>query len=427
MRDKVIDELLNAEQKRQSETFTLIPSENHVSRQVLDALGSVFTDKYSEGYPGKRYYAGQENTDKVEQLAIDRAKQLFGCAHANVQPHSGAQANEAVYHAWLQPGDTVLAMDLGHGGHLTHGHPVTVLARQYNFIRYGMKNIDTGEMDYDQLYDLAKKHKPKIILAGFSAYPRELDYQKFSEIGHEVGAVLMADMAHIAGLIAGKVLANPFDHGFHIMTTTTHKTMRGPRGGMILSQGTVDNPLKKPEKTVDNLPTIIDRTVFPGVQGGPQMHAVAGKAVAFHEALQPEFHNYAKQVVANAKRLATELDSRGFRMVTGGTDNHLILVNVKQSFDIDGNEAEAALEKVGLIMNKNAVPDDPLPPFRPSGLRLGTPAITSRGMKEDDMAQIADLMHSAVEHRNDDKKLELLRAHVLELASALPLPSAHKE
>ncbi len=426
MRDKAIDELIAAETKRQTETFTLIPSENHVSQQVLDALGSVFTDKYSEGYPGKRYYAGQQNTDQAETLAIERAKQLFGCDHANVQPHSGAQANEAVYHAWLEPGDTVLAMDLGHGGHLTHGHPVTVLARQYDFVRYGMKDVSTGEIDYDQLYEMAKKHKPKIILAGFSAYPRELDYAKFAEIGNEFGAVLMADMAHVAGLIAGKALKNPFDFGFHIMTSTTHKTMRGPRGGMILSKGTVGNPLKKPEKTVENLPTIIDRMVFPGVQGGPQMHAVAGKAVAFYEALQPDFKDYAKQVVTNATRLASELSSRGFELVTGGTDNHLLLVDVKSSFDIDGNEAEKALEKIGLIMNKNAIPDDPLPPFRPSGLRLGTPAITSRGMKEDAMAQIAELMQSAIEHRDDDEKLALLAGHVNELATHYPLPSSVK-
>ena len=424
MRDKVVDQLIAAEANRQANTFTLIPSENHVSRQVLDALGSVFTDKYSEGYPGKRYYAGQENTDQIESLAIERAKELFNCDHANVQPHSGAQANEAVYHAWLDPGDTVLAMDLGHGGHLTHGHPVTVLARQYNFVRYGMKDTTTGEIDYEQLHALAKKHKPKIILAGFSAYPRELDYAKFSEIGREVDAVLMADMAHIAGLIAGKALKNPFDYGFHVMTTTTHKTLRGPRGGMILSKGTVGNPLKKPEKTVENLPTIIDRTVFPGIQGGPQMHAVAGKAVAFYEAQQPEFQAYAGQVVANAKRLADELLQRNFQLVTGGTDNHLILVNVKESFDIDGNEAEKALEKIGLIMNKNAVPDDPLPPFRPSGLRLGTPAITSRGMKEDDMAQVAELIQTALQHRNDEQKLALIGQHVSELANHYPLPSS---
>ena len=424
MRDKVVDQLIAAEANRQANTFTQIPSENHVSRQVLDALGSVFTDKYSEGYPGKRYYAGQENTDQIESLAIERAKELFNCDHANVQPHSGAQANEAVYHAWLDPGDTVLAMDLGHGGHLTHGHPVTVLARQYNFVRYGMKDTTTGEIDYEQLHALAKKHKPKIILAGFSAYPRELDYAKFSEIGREVDAVLMADMAHIAGLIAGKALKNPFDYGFHVMTTTTHKTLRGPRGGMILSKGTVGNPLKKPEKTVENLPTIIDRTVFPGIQGGPQMHAVAGKAVAFYEAQQPEFQAYAGQVVANAKRLADELLQRNFQLVTGGTDNHLILVNVKESFDIDGNEAEKALEKIGLIMNKNAVPDDPLPPFRPSGLRLGTPAITSRGMKEDDMAQVAELIQTALQHRNDEQKLALIGQHVSELANHYPLPSS---
>lgn len=422
--DSIIDELIHAEYSRQSSSFTLIPSENHASDQVLAALGTVLNDKYSEGYPGKRYYAGQENTDKIESIAIERVKQLFGSDHANVQPHSGAQANEAVYHAWLEPGDTVLAMDLGHGGHLTHGHPVTVLAKQYNFIRYGMKDIETGEIDYDQLYALAKKHKPRIIIAGFSAYPRELDYKKFAEIGNETGAVLMADMAHIAGLIAGKALANPFDAGFHVMTSTTHKTLRGPRGGMILSNGAVGNPLKKPPKVIENLPTIIDRTVFPGVQGGPQMHSVAAKAVAFYEASQPEFQDYARQVVKNAKQLAEELLARGFQLVTGGTDNHLILLNVHASFGIDGNEAEAAMEKVGLIMNKNAVPDDSLPPFRPSGLRLGTPAITSRGLAEDDMAQVAEFMKAAIEYRNDDKKLVQLRAQVEELANRYPLPSS---
>jgi len=427
MNDPIIRDLIAAEQRRQASMLTLIPSENHASKQVLDALGSVLSDKYSEGYPGKRYYGGQEYTDKIETIAIQRAASLFRADHANVQPHSGAQANEAVYHGWLEPGDTVLAMDLGHGGHLTHGHPVTVLAKQYNFIRYGMKDTATGEIDYDQLRALAKKHKPKIILAGFSAYPRELDYAKFAEIGEEVGAVLMADMAHISGLIAGGALKNPFDFGFHIMTTTTHKTLRGPRGGMVLSKGTAGNPLKKPAKTIENLPTIIDRTVFPGVQGGPQMHAIAAKAVAFHEAAQPEFATYAKQVVANAKQLANELLTRGFQLVTGGTDNHLILLNVHQSFGIDGNEAEVAMEKIGLIMNKNAVPDDTLPPFRPSGLRLGTPAITSRGFVEDDMAQLAELMQNAIEHRSDDKKLALLKGHVDELTKLYPLPSLKSE
>ncbi len=390
MKDKEIERLIAAEKKRQTEGLELIPSENYVSEDVLTALGSVFTNKYSEGYPGRRYYGGQQNTDQVEQLAIDRAKKLFRADHANVQPHSGAQANEAVYHAWLEPGDTVLAMDLSHGGHLTHGHPITVLAKQYNFIRYGMKDVETGEIDYDQLRKLALKHKPKIILAGFSAYPRELDYEKFAAIGKEVNAVLMADMAHIAGLIAGGVAKNPLDYGFHVMTTTTHKTLRGPRGGMILSMGKVGNPLKKPEKIIENLPTIIDRTVFPGVQGGPHMHAVAAKAVCFYEALQPEFKDYANQVVKNAKVLAKELKKRGFKLITNGTDNHLILIDVKSSFGIDGKEAEEALDKVGITVNKNAIPDDQLPPFRPSGIRLGTPAITTKGMKESDMPELAE-------------------------------------
>ncbi len=423
MQDKIIEKLIWAEEKRQREGLELIPSENYVSRDILTTMGSVFTNKYSEGYPGRRYYGGQENTDKVEQLAIDRAKELFGCAHANVQPHSGAQANEAVYHAWLEPGDTVLAMDLSHGGHLTHGHPVTVLARQYNFIRYGMKNIETGEIDYDQLRELALKHKPKIILAGFSAYPRELDYAKFAEIGNEVGAMLMADMAHIAGLIAGKVAKNPFDYGFHVITTTTHKTLRGPRGGMILSQGTVGNPLKKVEKTLDNLPTLIDRMVFPGVQGGPHEHIIAAKAVAFGEALKPEFHQYAGQILKNAKRLSEEMLKRGFTLVTGGTDNHLMLADVYKAFGVDGKQAEEALDKIGLTLNKNAVADDPLPPFKPSGIRLGTPAITTRGLKEDDMAKIASWMKQAIDARDDDEQLESLRQEVKAFALKFPLPS----
>ncbi len=423
MKDTKIAQLIKAEEKRQREGLELIPSENYVSREVLDALGSVFTNKYSEGYPGKRYYGGQENTDQVEQLAIDRVKKLFGADHANVQPHSGAQANESVYHAWLQPGDTVLAMDLSHGGHLTHGHPVTVLARQYNFIRYGMKDIETGEIDYGQLRDLAKKHKPKIILAGFSAYPRELDYAKFAEIGNEVGAVLMADMAHIAGLIAGKVLKNPFDYGFHVITSTTHKTLRGPRGGLIISKGEVSNPLKKPEHTIENLPTIIDRTVFPGVQGGPHMHVIAAKSVSFYEALQPAFQTYAKQVVSNAKVLADELMKRGFKLITNGTDNHLILCDVKTSFDIDGKVAEETLDKIGLTLNKNAIANDTLPPFSPSGIRLGTPAMTSRGLKEEHMVQVAEWMRQAIEKRNDDAALDKIRAEVVALTANFPLPS----
>lgn len=423
MKDEIIAELIKAEEHRQHEGLELIPSENYVSRDVLTAQGSVFTNKYSEGYPGKRYYGGQENTDKLESLAIERAKQLFGCDHANVQAHSGAPANEAVYHAWLEPGDTVLAMDLSHGGHLTHGHPVTVLAKQYNFIRYKMKDVETGEIDYDELRQLALEHRPKIILAGFSAYPRELNYAKFAEIGNEVGALLMADMAHIAGLIAGKVAKNPFDYGFHVVTTTTHKTLRGPRGGLILSRGKVSNPLKKAEKTLENIPTLIDRTVFPGIQGGPHMHVVAAKAVAFGEALQPEFREYAQQIVKNARALSTAVLDKGFRLITGGTDNHLLLADIYTSFGIDGSVAEQALDAIGLTLNKNAIADDPLPPFRPSGIRFGTPAVTTRGLKEEHMSQIAGWMHQAIIGHKDATLLQKLRVEVADFASAFPLPS----
>ena len=419
MKDKQIEELIKAEKKRQTDGLELIPSENYVSSDVLQALGSVFTNKYSEGYPGRRYYGGQENTDQVEQLAIDRAKKLFKADHANVQPHSGAQANEAVYYAWCEPGDTILAMDLAHGGHLTHGAPVTRSAREYNFIRYGIKNIDTGEIDYEEIRQLALKHKPKIILAGFSAYPRELDYEKFAEIGNEVGAMLMADMSHISGLIVSGVAKNPFDYGFHVITTTTHKTLRGPRGGLILSRGIVGNPLKKPEKTLENLPTLIDRAVFPGTQGGPHMHTIAAKAVAFGEALQPEFKDYAEQIVKNAKRLAEELQKRGFKLVTGGTSNHLILADIHSSFGIDGKEAEIAMDKIGLTLNANAIPDDPLPRFRPSGIRLGTPAVTTRGAKEDDMEKIAEWMRWSIDNRDNDEVLAELRKEVVEFCHTL--------
>lgn len=425
MRDTTVAQLIKKEADRQRCGLELIPSENYVSRDVLEAMGSVFTNKYSEGYPGKRYYGGQDFTDQIEQLAIDRAKKIFGADHANVQPHSGAPANEAVYYAWLETGDTVLAMDLGHGGHLTHGAPVTRSAKQYNFIRYKMKNPETGEIDYEELRELALKHKPKIILAGFSAYPRELDYAKFAEIAREVGpeCMLMADMAHIAGLIAGGVAKNPFDYGFHVITTTTHKTLRGPRGGLILSKGKVSNPLKAPERTLENIPTLIDRAVFPGTQGGPHMHIVAAKAVAFGEALKPEFKDYAKQIVKNAERLAEELKKRGFKLMTGGTSNHLILADVNSSFGIDGKVAEEALDKIGLTLNKNAIADDPLPPFRPSGIRLGTPAITTRGLQEDDMARLAEWMKRAIEVRDDEAKLEELQREVKVFALKFPLPS----
>jgi glycine hydroxymethyltransferase len=423
MIDDTVAKLIAAEEKRQREGLELIPSENYVSRDVLTAMGSVFTNKYSEGYPGKRYYGGQKNTDQVEQLAIDRAKKLFKADHANVQPHSGAPANEAVYSAWLEPGDTVLAMDLSHGGHLTHGAPVTRSAKLYNFIRYKMKDPATGEIDYDELRELARQHNPKIILAGFSAYPRELDYGKFAEIGNEVGALLMADMAHIAGLIAGGVAKNPFDYGFHVITTTTHKTLRGPRGGMILSRGTVSNPLKKPEKTLANIPTLIDRAVFPGMQGGPHEHTIAAKAVAFGEALKPEFKTYSQQIVTNARVLADELQKRDFQLITGGTSNHLILADVHSSFDIHGGEAEEALDKINLTLNKNAIADDPLPPFRPSGIRLGTPAITTRGLTEKDMVTIAEWMKQAIDNRENDQKLKTLQKDVKQFALKFPLPS----
>ncbi len=423
MKDVKIKDLIIGEEKRQREGLELIPSENYVSRDVREALGSVFTNKYAEGYPGRRYYGGQQFTDQVEQLAIDRAKQLFKADHANVQPHSGAPANEAVYSAWLDPGDTVLAMDLSHGGHLTHGAPVTRSAHLYNFVRYKMKDISTGEIDYDNLRELALKHRPKIILAGFSAYPRELDYAKFAAIGNEVGALLMADMAHIAGLIAGGVAVNPFDYGFHVITTTTHKTLRGPRGGLILSRGVVGNPLRAPEKTLENIPTLIDRAVFPGMQGGPHIHVIAAKAVAFGEALQPEFKDYAKQIVKNASVLADELQKRGFQLITGGTSNHLILADVYKSFGIDGKVAEVAMDKIGLTLNANSVADDPLPPFKPSGIRLGTPALTTRGLTELHMEQIADWMKQAIDNRDNEAELKRLATEVKSFALKFPLPS----
>ena len=428
MDDTQVWDLIQDEEQRQREGLELIPSENYVSRDVLTAMGSIFTNKYSEGYPGKRYYGGQTFTDPLEQLAIDRAKQLFKADHANVQPHSGAPANQAVYYAWLDPGDTVLAMDLGHGGHLTHGNPMTMSAHLYNFVPYKMKDPTTGEIDYEELKALAKKHQPKLILAGFSAYPRELDYAKFAEAAREVTGecLLMADMAHIAGLIAAGVAKNPFDYGFHVITTTTHKTLRGPRGGLILSKGTVSTPLKAPEKTLENIPTLIDRAIFPGIQGGPHEHIIAAKAVAFREALQPEFKTYAQQILRNAARLADELMARGFKLISGGTSNHLILADVYSSFGIDGKVAEEALDKIGLTLNKNAIANDTLPPFKPSGIRLGTPAITTRGLKEDDMTKVAEWMKQAIDARDDEATLNKLRDEVRVFALTYPLPSDKK-
>lgn len=421
--DPDLQALVEAEEKRQREGLELIPSENYVSKDVLSALGSVFTNKYSEGYPGRRYYGGQQNTDQVEIIAIEAAKQLFGADHANVQPHSGAQANESVYHAWLEPGDTVLAMDLSHGGHLTHGHPVTVLAKQYNFIRYKLKDVETGEIDFDNLRELALKHRPKIILAGYSSFPRDLNYKKFAEIGNEVGAVLMADIAHIAGLIAGGAMQNPFDAGFHVMSSTTHKTLRGPRSGLILSKGIASNPLVALDKTIENLPTLIDRTVFPGVQGGPHMNTILAKAVAFREAQKDDFKTYAHQIITNAKKLADELMKQGVKLVTNGTDNHLLLIDVYTSFKLDGDVAEKALDAAGLTVNKNVIPDDTLPPFKPSGIRLGTPAITTRGFGENHMTNVADWIVRALKSTNDQATLSSIKDEVRELALQFPLPN----
>ncbi|MDR1197053.1 MAG: serine hydroxymethyltransferase [Candidatus Nomurabacteria bacterium] len=419
--DKQVFDLIAAEEARQREGLELIPSENYVSRPVLTALGSVFTNKYSEGYPGKRYYGGQVNTDKLEQLTIDRAKKLFGADHANVQPHSGAQANMAVYNAWCEPGDTILGMDLGHGGHLTHGSPVTQAAQVYNFVRY--KTLPSGEIDYAEVEKLATEHQPKILLVGYSAYSQIPDFERLAAIGQKVGALLMADMAHVAGLIAGGAHPNPLQFGFQVMTTTTHKTLRGPRGGLILSMGTVSNPWKKPEKTIENIPTLIDRSVFPGTQGGPLMNTIAAKAVSFYEAARPEFAEYAQQVVKNAAILAAEFDKKGYKLVAGGTENHLILIDMMASRGIDGGVAQEVLDEVGLTTNKNAIPDDSLPPATPSGLRLGSPAVTSRGMKEPEMVKIADLIDQAITNRENPAKLAEIHVKVRDLTAKFPLPS----
>ena len=442
--DKKVFDLINAEKKRQSEGLELIPSENYVSREVLEAMGSVLTNKYSEGYPnfegldgdddkvlattdaGHRYYGGQENTNQIERLAIARARRLFHADHANVQPHSGAQANNAVYNAWLEPGDTVLGMNLGHGGHLTHGAPVTQSAHIYNFVNYGT-DIETGDLDYEEIARLAEKYQPKILLVGYSAFMKVPDFERIAKIGQSIpGCLLMADMAHVAGLIAGGVHPNPLDYGFHVMTTTTHKTLRGPRGGLILSRGIVGNPLRKPEHTLENIPTLIDRSVFPGTQGGPLEHVIAAKAVSFYEALQPEFKDYAAKIVENAKALADALKARGFKLIGDGTENHLILVNIIDSYGIDGKTFERALDKIGLTLNANSIPNDTRKPFEPSGVRLGTPAITTRGLGVDEMVQIADWMQKTAEvcaGKRETAELDTMREEVRALALRFPLPS----
>ncbi|TSC79149.1 MAG: Pyridoxal-phosphate-dependent serine hydroxymethyltransferase [Candidatus Peregrinibacteria bacterium Gr01-1014_25] len=395
--------------RRQRDGVELIASENYISPAVLETMGTVFNNKYAEGYPGKRYYGGQEFTDAVETLAIERAKKLFGAGHANVQPHAGAPANVAVYFALLEPGDTVMGMDLSHGGHLTHGHPVTYMTKIFRFVRYKMKDVETGAMDYDEMRRTALEVKPKILLAGFSAYPRELDYAKMKAIADEVGAVTMADMAHIAGLIAGRQLRNPFDDGFDIITTTTHKTLRGPRGGMILTREA-------------ELGKKIDKAVFPGFQGGPIMQMIAAKAVAFGEALKPEFQTYAMQIIRNSKHLAAFFMDHGVKLVTNGTDNHLMLIDAVASWGIAGGEVERTLDRINITLNKNMIPDDQRKPMDPSGIRLGTPAITTRGMKEGEMDILGNFMLRAIEQRGDDAALASLRSDVTAFCQQFPVP-----
>lgn len=455
MKEDVIFDLIDNEKKRQSEGLELIPSENCVSAEVLKAMGSILTNKYSEGYPyfdgvpgwseekiateilpNYRYYGGQVNIDRIERIAIDRACRLFHADHANVQPHSGAQANNAVYYAWLEPGDTVLGMSLPAGGHLTHGAPVTLSAHIYNFVGYGV--TEDGDIDYDDFEEKALECDPKIMLVGYSAFMKIPDFDRVAKIRkkaekkfkHEI--LLMADMAHVAGLIAGGVHPNPLDHGFDVMTTTTHKTLRGPRGGVILSKGNVASPLKKPEKTLKNIPILIDRAVFPGTQGGPLEHIIAAKAVAFGEDLKPEFKKYAKNVVENAKTLAEELKNLGFVLMGGGTENHLILANMVESFGFDGKIYERALDTVGLTLNANAIATDKGGAFRPSGVRLGTPAITTRGLGKKEMKilagwmkKVADICAEAGSEENLDNysaELETIHKEVRALALKFPVP-----
>ncbi|MBP9827754.1 serine hydroxymethyltransferase [Patescibacteria group bacterium] len=401
--DPAIAEALIKEEGRQKEGLEMIPSENFVSPAVLAALGSVATNKYAEGYPGRRYYGGCQFVDEMEQLAIDRLKQLFGAEHANVQPHSGAPANIAVYAALLQPGDTVLGMDLSHGGHLTHGHPVTDSAQRYNFVRY--KTTASGTLDYDHLRQMAIDHKPKLILVGYSAYSREIDYAKVKEIATEVGALTMADIAHIAGLIAGGTMNNPVPL-FDVVTSTTHKTLRGPRGGIIMCK--------------TELAKSINKTIFPGLQGGPHMNTIAAKAVAFGEALQPSFATYAQTIKANAKALEAEFLKRDYKLMFGGTDNHLMLIDVT-SKGLAGKEAQEALDLAGITVNKNMIPDDARPPLDPSGIRLGTPAITTRGLQPTDMTRVANWIDSAITNHTNQTKLANIKKEVAQFMHDFPL------
>ncbi len=408
--DPEIFEAIARELDRQFYHLEMIASENFTSLAVMEATGSVLTNKYAEGLPGKRYYGGCEFVDVAEQLAIERAKKLFSAEHANVQPHSGSQANMAVYMAVLKPGDTIMGMNLSHGGHLTHGAKVNFSGQLYNVVQYGV-DPETELVDYDQMYRLAKEHKPKLIVGGASAYPRIFDWGKMREIAEEVGAYLMVDMAHYAGLIAGGVYPSPVPHA-HFVTSTTHKTLRGPRSGFILCR--------------QEFAKIIDKSVFPGLQGGPLMHVIAAKAVAFREAMTEEFRAYAKQVVLNAKALAEELMREGFKVVTGGTDSHIVLVDLR-NMGLTGREVEEALGRANITVNKNAVPNDPLPPTKTSGIRIGTPALTTRGMKEDEMRKVGGMIAKVVKNIDNDKIIESVREEVKELCEQFPLYSELRE
>ncbi|MFC1655394.1 serine hydroxymethyltransferase [Patescibacteria group bacterium] len=403
--DPEVNDILNKEMDRQAYGLELIPSENYASEAVLEATGSVFTNKYSEGYPGKRYYGGQEYVDMVERLAIDRAKEIFGVEHVNVQPYSGSPANTAVYFGLLEYGDTIMGLKLDHGGHITHGLPISFSGKSFNCIGYEVEK-ETGRINMDHVRELALKHKPKLIIAGYTAYPRPIDWKGFKSIADEIGAITMADIAHIAGLIAGDAHESPVPH-FDVITTTTHKTLRGPRGAMIMCK----------EKFAKD----IDRAVFPGLQGGPHDNTTAAKAVAFGEALKPEFKDYAAQVVKNAKALAGKLTEHGFELVSGGTDNHLMLIDLTNK-DIPGKVAQEALDKAGITLNKNTVPFDPRSPFDPSGIRLGTPALTTRGMKEDEMYKIAGWIAEALENHTSEEHLAKVKGEIKEMCKSFPVP-----
>lgn len=406
--DPEISSAIAGEERRQAAGIELIPSENYTYSEVLAALGSVLTNKYCEGYPGRRYYGGQQYTDVIEDIARERACALFRAEHANVQPLSGSPMNQAVYFAVLQPGDTVLAMDLSHGGHLTHGAPVSHMGKVFKFVRYRTQPENAGAIDFDELLRMARKVRPKLLLCGYSSYPRDYDYASFKRIADDVGAVCMADISHIGGLVAAGQMRNPFDAQFDIVTCTTHKSLRGPRGGFILCRETFAKS--------------IDVSVFPGLQGGPHMNNIAAAAITFKKAAEDEFRIYAKQVLSNAKALAAALLAEGVTLVTGGTDNHMMVIDVMTSFGLDGREAEQALDLVGITTNKQIIPDDPRPPLRPSGIRLGTPACTTRGMREPEMQLLAHWIIGALRAPDDKQQIEAIAAQVRELCSGYPVP-----